>query len=87
MAAIALFGRVGEFSPEQETFHSYVERTEMFLMANNIGEEPDEDKQEANLAVANRERAIFLTEIGPEAYSALSNRLAPLEQKKKHSFC
>ena len=39
MAGIGLFGRVGEFSPEQETFCSYVERMEMFFMANNIIEE------------------------------------------------
>ena len=50
-------------------------------MANNIVEEPGEDKEGANLAVANRKRAIFLTEIGPEAYSTLSNLLAPLKPK------
>ena len=39
MPAIGLFGRVGELSPEQETFRSYVERMEMFFMAKNIVEE------------------------------------------------
>ena len=63
MAGIGLFGRVGEFSPERETFRSYVGR------------------EEANLAVANRKRPIFLTEIGPEAYSTLSNLLAPEKPK------
>ena len=67
MAGIGLFGRVGEFSPERETFRSYVERMEMFFMANNIMEETGEGKEKANLAVANRKRAIFLTEIGPDA--------------------
>ena len=79
MAATGLFGRVGELSPERETFRSYVER--MFFMANNIVEELGEDKEEANLAVANRKRAIFLTEIRPEAYSTPSNLLAPLKLK------
>ena len=50
-------------------------------MANNIVEEPGEDEGEANLAVANRKRAFFLTEIGPEAYSTLTNILAPLKRK------
>ena len=44
-------------------------------------EETGEGKEEANLAVANRERAIFLTEIGPDAYSTLSNLLAPKKAK------
>ena len=81
MAGIGQFGRVGEFSPERETFRSYVERMEMFFIANNIMEETGEGKDEANLAVANRKRAIFLTEIGPDAYSTLSNLLAPKKSK------
>jgi len=39
MAGIRLFGRVGELSPERETFRSHVEKMEMFFMANNIMEE------------------------------------------------
>ena len=79
MAATGLFGRVGELSPERETFRSYVERMKMFFMANNIVEELGEDKEEASLAVASRKRAIFLTEIRPEVYSTPSNLLAPLK--------
>ena len=81
MAGIGLFGCVGEFSPERETFRSFVERMEMFFMANNIMEETGEGKEEANLAVANRKRAILLTEIGRDAYSTLSNLLAPKKPK------
>ena len=55
-------------------------------MANNIMEETGEGNEEANLAVANRKRAIFLTEIGPEAYSTLSNLLA-LVKPKDTPFC
>ena len=51
MAATGLFGRVGEFSAERESFRSYVERMDMFFMANNIVEE-------ANLAVK-KENVLF----------------------------
>ena len=78
MAGIGLFGRVGEFSPERETFRSYVERMEMFFMANNIMEETGEGKEEANLAVANRKRAMVLTEIGPDAYPMIMTFLFTL---------
>ena len=55
----------------------------MFFMANDIAGEPGEDKEEANLAVANKKkkRAFFPTEIGPEAYSTLTNLQAPLKRK------
>ena len=53
----------------------------MFFMANNIMEETGKGKEEANLAVANKKRAIFLTGIGPNAYSTLSNLLAPKKPK------
>ena len=68
-------------SAPSERLRSYVERMEMFFMANNIMEETGEGNEEATLAVANRKRAIFLTEIGPEAYSTLSNLLAPVKPK------
>ena len=77
MATTGLFGRVGEFNPEREPFRSYVERIEMFFLANNIRERTGEGAEAANLLVAERKRAIFLTEIGPEAYSTLRNLLVP----------
>ena len=76
MAASALFGRVGEFSSERETFRSYVERIEMFFTANGIVEVTGEDHEAANQLVKDRQRAIFLTEIGPEVYFTLSNLVA-----------
>ena len=63
-----LFGHVGEFNSERETFKSYVERMEMFFTANNIVETPGEANEEANPLVSDRKRAIFLTEIGPDVY-------------------
>lgn len=76
-----LFGRVGEFNIERETFSAYVERMEMFFTANNIVETTGEGSAAANQLVANRKRAIFLTEVGPEVYSTLSNLLAPAKPK------
>lgn len=81
MAATGLFGRVGEFRPERETFCSYVERMDMFFMEKNIVEEQGEGNEEANLAVQKRKRAIFLIEIVPKAYSTLSNLLAPAKPR------
>lgn len=53
----------------------------MFFMANNIVEEQGEGNEEANLAVRKRKGAIFPTEIGPVAYSTLSNLLAPAKPR------
>ena len=80
-SASGLFGRVGEFNAERETFNAYVERMEMFFTANNIVETGGEGSAEANRVVADRKRAIFLTEVGPEVYSTLSNLLAPSKPK------
>ena len=63
-----LFGRVGEFNVERETFSAYVERMEMFFTANNIVETMGEGRAAANQLVAKRKRAVFLTEVGPEVY-------------------
>lgn len=75
--ASGLFGRVGEFNVARETFSAYVERMEMFFTANNIVTITGEGSAATNLVVANRKRAIFLTEVGPEVYTTLSNLLAP----------
>ena len=42
-----LFGRVGEFNPERETFNAYTERMEMFFTANNIIESTGEGSAQA----------------------------------------
>ena len=80
--ASGLFGRVGEFNAERETFNAYAERVEMFFTANNIVETTGEGSTQANRVVADRKRAIiFLTEVGPVVYSTLSNLLAPAKPK------
>ena len=53
-SASGLFGRVGEFTAERETFIAYVERMEMFFTANNIVETGGEGSAQANRVVANR---------------------------------
>ena len=76
-SASGLFGRVGEFNAERETFNAYVERIEMFFTANNIVETTGEGSTQTNRLVADRKRA----EVGPEVYSTLSNLLAPAKPK------
>ena len=49
----------------------------MFFTANNIVETTGERNVQANQVVAERKRAIFLTKVGPEVYSTLSNLLHP----------
>ena len=56
-------GRIEEFSPESETISSYLERTELFLVANDV---------------ANDKRvAVFLSVLGSRHYSLLRGMLAP----------
>ena len=87
MTSTGLFGRVGEFIAERETFNSYVERMEMFFSANNIVETTGEGSNQANRVVAKRKRAIFLTEVGAEVYSTLNIIYwRPLSPKLNHSL-
>ena len=81
MTSTELFGRVGEFIAERETFNAYVERMEMFFTANNIIETTGEGSTQANRVAAERKRAIFFTEVGAEVYSTLINVLAPTKPK------
>ena len=76
-----LFGHVGEFNSERQTFKSNVERMEMNFTANDIVETPGEENEGANQLVKDRKRAIFLTEIGADVYSTLSNLLVSAKPK------
>ena len=69
-------GRLGSFDKAREPFTSYIERMELFFMANNI----IETSQNAE-AIKERKKAILLTEIGPEMYLTLTNLLAPRKPK------
>ena len=75
-------GGVGEFCQEKETFSAYVERMEMFFTANNIVDTPTSEHVAANHRVTAKKRAIFLTEVGREVCSALSNLLLPAKPEE-----
>ena len=47
MTSIRLFGRVGEFIARHETFNAYVEKMDIFFMANNIVETTGEGNTQA----------------------------------------
>ena len=68
LVRVDYLGVVGESNAERETFNAYVERMEMFFTANNIVKTTGEGSAQANRVVADRKRAIFLTEVGPEVY-------------------
>ena len=74
-------GRVGEFCRDKETFSAYVERKEMIFAVNNIIETTGTDIASANRRIAEQNNAIFLTEVGPEVFSVLSNLLSPAKPK------
>jgi len=75
-------GSVGEFCQEKETFSAYVEWMEMFFYGSNIVETPVLEQVAANQRVAAQKRALFLTEVGLEVYSVLSNLLSPAKPKE-----
>ncbi|KAJ8027678.1 hypothetical protein HOLleu_29691 [Holothuria leucospilota] len=76
-ASSGYIGRLGSFDKAREPFSSYIERMELFFLANNISSSsPSEEK-----AVQERKKAIFLTEIGPEIYVTLTNLLSPAKPK------
>ena len=62
---MALIGRVDEFKESREDFASYLERFELWLLANEIKEE--------------KKVSVFLACIGPEAYGLLKNLVVPLK--------
>ena len=86
--ASVLYGRVGAFDAKRETFRSYVERMELFFQNNNIAEVSGESVDSAeNQKVRDRQRAIFLTEIRPEAFTPLSNeQFVGSAGTQRHSF-
>jgi hypothetical protein len=57
-------GRINEFEPNKESWTHYAERLKHYFAANKIAE--DEEKLH-----------VFLTVIGPQAYSTLANLVSP----------
>ena len=62
MAASPTFGRVQEYEPENELFSAYLERVQLFFLANGV----EDDKKVP----------IFLSVVGSKTYSLLHNLVA-----------
>ena len=60
----SLYGTVGPFNDEEETWTQYVERLEQYFIANEV----EDDK---------KQRAIFLSVCGPKTYALLRDLLQP----------
>ena len=66
---MARLGRVNEFVPEKETISAYLERVEMFFLANDIGED--------------KKVPVLLSVIGATTYALLRNLVTPAAPKDK----
>ena len=66
---MASIGKIGEFDASQEEWSTYVERLELFCMANEINDE--------------RKKACLLTQMGPKAYRLLQNLVLPAKPNDK----
>ena len=62
-------GQLTEFDPTSDSVAAYVERTQLFFIANNIEE--------------NKQVAVFLSAIGPRTYKLLRDLMAPTVPKDK----
>ena len=66
---MASFGRLEEFSPEKETISNYLERVEIFFLANSIANE--------------KKVAVFLSVAGGNSYALFRNLLSPAKPQEK----
>ena len=57
-------GKIEEFNSAKETWDSYVERLDLYLLANDITD-------------VGKKRAVFLTVVGPSTYELIRNLVAP----------
>lgn len=61
---MATHGKIGQFDATQETWDAYVERLELYFVANDVKE-------------AEKKRAVLLTVCGPATYRLIRNLVAP----------
>ena len=59
----AHYGNIGEFVPEEELIHVYLERVQLFMDANSVKKE--------------KQKSVLLSVIGPKVYGILRSLLAP----------
>ena len=64
-----MFGRIQEYQPENELFSAYLERVQLFFLANGV----EDDKRVL----------IFLSVVGSKTYSVLRNLVAPTLPQEK----
>ena len=69
MAATTLLGTLNEFRPDNESIKNYLERVQLYFTANGVND--------------GKQVAIFLSSIGSNTYSLLSNLCAPDAPKAK----
>ena len=64
-----VFGQIGEFNLESEKISTYLERVQLYLEANGVGD--------------NKKVAVLLMVVGPKCYGLLESLLAPAKPKEK----
>ena len=72
MAHLPRHGTISEFSPELESFSSYVERVQIYMDANDVKD--------------NKKRAVFLSVIGVNTYTLLRDLVAPADPRQTHTI-
>ncbi len=67
---MTMHGKIGDFDPGQESWDTYVERLQLYFVANKIEE-------------VERKRAVLLTAAGPSLYRLVRNLAAPAKPAEK----
>jgi transposase InsO family protein len=83
---MATFGKIEPFSGKAEDLDCYLERLELYLFANDLGNldlRDDNSNQAAVIARENKRRAVFLSVIGGPIYSVLRNLVSPAKPTDK----
>ena len=81
--ATASIGCIGAFNPADETFISYQERLEEYLLANNIGTVAAKATVIQKAAADRKKVAVLTTVIGPKVYGTLRDLCTPNTPKDK----
>ena len=77
---MSVLGKIEVFSGKAEDLECYIERLEQFLCANDLEKivlVDDGNNREAVNTRTEKHRAVFLSVIGPSAYTVLRNLVSP----------
>ena len=83
--ASLLLGSVGEFDPSSESFKAYLERLDLFFVANDIGKCAD-DASAAVVRAANQKKVAMMISVighGKKTHSTLRDLCSPENPKEK----